>query len=288
MPELAEVDIARRQLLSWWQPRQALSCRFLDDTLLPDPAHRDRLSHTISSSPLASVRRRGKYLAIAFDAGLVAILHLRMTGLLIRHDSPDASPAIRLAIEIDRHDAPWLCLQDSRRLGTLSIHDASEGHPFDTLDAFTADMGPEPHDLADGAALRARLGKTTRRLKDALLDQKVIAGVGNIAISELFHTAALHPETRAHRTPDHALEALVQAMPPYFDALIDAHPIEEPMLYVNQGKKQDRPPSPFLIYGRQAELCPSCKKTPIARVTFGGRSTYYCPTCQPKPDPDEA
>ena len=283
MPELAEVDIARQQLLAWWQPRQALSSLLLDDTLLPAPSDRALFAHTISSSPLSSVRRRAKHLAIAFDSGLVAILHLRMTGLLTRHAEPDASSATRLAIEIDRVETPWICFEDSRRLGTLTLHEVAPGeHPFDTLEAFTTGIGPEPHDLQSGAELRARLGKTTRRLKDALLDQRVIAGVGNIAISELFHLTGLHPEIRAHQTHLHALDALVEAMPPYFDALIDAHPIEEPMLYVNQGKKEERPPSPFLIYGRENELCPSCKNTAIARLTFGGRSTYYCPSCQPE------
>ena len=286
MPELAEVDIARQQLLSWWRPRQAISCRILDDALLPDASQRQTLTRAIASSPLTSVRRRGKYLALGLDSGLFVILHLRMTGFLDRRAAPDASSTARLAIEIDRAERPWICLEDSRRLATLTLHDASKTseHPFDSLEAFTSQMGPEPHALRSGAELRARLGATTRRLKDALLDQRVIAGVGNIAISELFHVAAIHPRTRANQVSDAALDALVKAMPPYFDALIDAHPIEEPMRYVNQGKKSERDPEhdPFLIYGHEKELCPSCRAAPVERLTFGGRSTYYCPACQPE------
>lgn len=267
MPELSEVEITRRQLLSWWPDgEQVLDVRLHDFDLL-DVDAQELLGCLLG--PLHDVRRRGKHLCLAFEE-VWAMLHLRMTGKLVR--SPITAPrAARLSWQLGKDD--WIHFEDSRRLGTLALftQDPWETHPT------ILGMGPEPHELVDGAQLRAQFGGTKRRLKDVLLDQRVIAGVGNIAISELFFTARIPPKVRAHEVSDAQLDALVQAMPPYFDSLIDDHPIDVPMQYVNQPGDQE---SPFTVYAHEGEPCPRCKEGTFARETFGGRSTYYCPVCQ--------
>lgn len=268
MPELAEVEITRRQLLAWWpDERSPLSVTLHDEKLLSEDSKEH--AHWLAQ-PLQDVKRRGKHLCLVFGDEAFALLHLRMTGKMVRSPLPH-TPAARLSWQLD--DDEWIHFEDSRRLGTLELGTQDPWLTHLTLLA----MGPEPHALADGKALRARFGKTTRRLKDVLLDQRVIAGVGNIAISELFFEVMIPPKIRAHEVSDAKLDALVAAMPPYFDALIDAQPLDSPMNYVNQPGDEE---SPFLIYAHEDEQCPRCHDATLARETFGGRSTYYCPVCQ--------
>ncbi len=272
MPELAEVDITRQQLMRWLSGATVQSVDLHDQGLLATQDELDKLS--CLQDPLIEVKRRGKHLCLvcaSADGTLCyALLHLRMTGKLVRSTIPKTSAA-RLSWQVDEEQ--WVHFEDSRRLGTLTLHDEDPWLTHPTILA----MGPEPHDLTDGAELRARFGKTRRRLKDVLLDQRVIAGVGNIAISELFYAVKIPPKIRAHEVSDAQLDALVAAMPPYFDALIDAHPIDEPMNYVNQPGDAE---SLFVVYAHEGEECLRCKRATFVRETFGGRSTYYCPVCQ--------
>lgn len=274
MPELAEVEITRRQLERWWKGERALNVVVHDDALLSE-ASVARLD--MFEAPLLGVTRRGKHLVLRFGeeeeaiAGY-AMLHLRMTGRVVMLDVEKTSSS-RIAWELEA--GRWLHFEDTRRLGQLSLH---EEDPLTTHDTFLT-MGPEPHELERGADLKARFGKRKRRVKDLLLDQEVIAGVGNIAISELFHQVGWPPEVRPHQVSEAELDALVEAMPPYFDALIASQDLDVPMSYVNQAGEEEV--NPFLIYGREGEPCPRCA-TPLARVVFGGRSTYHCPACQPE------
>lgn len=268
MPELAEVEITRRQLLHWWQRKSAQDVEVLDDKLLSESSleHLEALSST-----LEDITRRGKYLVLCFEDGLFGVLHLRMTGRI----APSTNAKLKYTrFSVQMRDDFWICFEDSRRLGTLTLTDEDPLTHHPRLKT----MGPEPHDIKDGHELKTLLGTTKRRLKDALLDQNIIAGVGNIAISELFFDVGIHPEVRAHEVSLDKLDLLVEAMPPYFDALIDAQPVDVPMEYINQGGDVE---NPFVVYDHEGEECPKCKSDTIERLTFGGRSTYYCPTCQP-------
>ena len=267
MPELAEVEIARRQLRAWWQGRRAERI-IIHDAKLLDAERAERWLTTC----LRQIERRGKHLILAFDEDRYALLHLRMTGKIVSGEER-APRGARLSVYF-HDDAPPLHFVDTRRLGTLQLF---RGHPRDQHEALRA-MGPEPYDLPNGQALSSKISPK-RRLKSALLDQKVLAGVGNIAISELFWQVGLHPEVLAGEVTAPQWQALVKAMPPYFDSLINAHPIEREIDYVNQGA--ERPvASPFQIYAHEGEPCPRCLKASIERVKVSGRSSYFCPSCQ--------
>ncbi len=264
MPELAEVEIVRRNLTRWWVGRAADAIALYDPAALTrgDAAALDAAMRR----PARAARRRGKYLLVDLGDDLTLLFHFRMTGKIapIINDTTISRLAWRLP------EVGWLAFQDSRRLGEVALHDAASlaAHPA------LSSMGPEPHELPDGDALGARLTRGARPLKDALLDQRVIAGVGNIAISEVFWRLGLHPEVRCDALDAQARHALARELPAYFDWLVADQQADE-LYYLSQGKVDN----PFTVYRRDGQPCPRCASA-IARHVRQGRSTYYCPQCQ--------
>ncbi len=159
--------------------------------------------------------------------------------------------------------------KDSRRLGQVEVFDTGELADYEPLQR----MGPEPTDL--DADLLAEQLPPKRRLKDALLDQSVVAGVGNIAISEVFWRLELPPDVRSNELSDAQIARLAEELPRYFDQLIDDQMADE-IVYLGEGKSKN----PFDVYAREGEECPRCA-TPIVRAKIGGRSSYFCEVCQP-------
>lgn len=268
MPELAEVEHARRFLHARWVGRAATRWVLQDPALISSPQERDLIA-ALSEAVVVDVKRRGKHLWVETEDGAL-LFHLRMTGKLTIAASPEQAPFTRAAWQLP--EVGWLCFQDARRLGTLEHRSLERLLTTAPLNA----LGPEPHDL-DGAALLKRLNKRKRHLKALLLDQSVIAGVGNIAISEVFWQVGLHPELRADKLTLEQADTLMNALIAHFDALLEADADQDEIIYVNQDKTQN----PFLVYLRLGQPCPRCQ-TPLERLSFGGRSTYYCPRCQPK------
>lgn len=266
MPELAEVEVARTRVESWWSGRAATELRVHDAEVI---TRKDELDvRELFTSTVGGVRRRGKYLIIDFERGH-AVFHFRMTGKITLSEVP-ARRFTRLSWLVE--EAGWLVFDDARRLGEVVV---MSDDPL-THHAPLLEMGPEPHALSSGEQLKERLGGTRRKLKDALLDQGVVAGVGNIAISELFWRAQLAPTLRADEATLEQLDALVAQMPLYFDWLVQDQMADE-IIYLSEGKARN----PFSMYAREGEACPRCQAA-IERATFGGRSTYFCPVCQAK------
>lgn len=268
MPELAEVEIVRRNLDRWWVGHAAQDIVVVDEEFLPsDKLTRDALLAALRA-PAQAAMRRGKHLWVELGPSRHALLfHLRMTGKITLEDSPEAR-FTRLAWLLP--DRGWLCFKDSRRLGTLEYFAPG----LITSSAPINKLGPEP-DALDGPALKLRFGRSARRVKDLLLDQSVIAGVGNIAISEVFWQLGLHPSVVAKQLDDEDYERLSAALTSHFALLLEQEQADE-IHYVNQGKANN----PFDVYLREGKPCPRCQQ-PLERLTFGGRSTYYCPSCQP-------
>jgi len=266
MPELAEVEIVRRNLERWWIGRAAQEVIVADDDLIV-PSSREAVI-TALSEPAYAAMRRGKHLWVELGPSRHALLfHLRMTGKITLEDTPQAR-FTRLAWLIP--EVGWLCFKDSRRLGTLE-HLAPG---LITSSAPINKLGPEP-DALDGPSLKLRFGRSARRVKELLLDQRVIAGVGNIAVSEVFWQLGLHPSVRPKQLDDDDYQRLSDALTSHFAQLLVSEQADE-LHYVNQGKAQN----PFMVYLREGQPCPRCQ-APLERMTFGGRSTYYCPRCQP-------
>lgn len=259
MPELGEVEIVRRNLEKWWIHQSAKEVVVLDKKVFSSGGPR---FEAVMAQAAIKAERRGKYLFVTFEHGDVIIFHFRMTGIISLEPAPDAR-FMRVAWRVDDG---WLSFKDARRLGHIDVLSASEFAAYASI----ANMGPEPNDTT-GAELKERAGK--RILKAALMDQSVIAGVGNIAVSEVFWRLALAPEVRANQLTAAQWDLLSDGLALFFAQVIESDASDE-IQYVNQGG-----PNTFDVYGRLDEPCPKCS-TSIARLKVSGRSSYFCPSCQ--------
>ncbi len=263
MPELGEVEIVRRNLESWWVGETASEVLLLDADLLKRGSS-DDLERSLRSKAVAA-RRRGKYLWMEMEQGDSLMFHFRMTGKITTEPCPNPDFA-RLAWQTS---SGWLVFKDPRRLGQVEWFAPGEIERYEPI----AEMGPEPYGL-DGADLR-RLLPARRQLKSALMDQRVIAGVGNIAISELFWRLQFAPDIKTAELSAGQLDALATEMPVFFDELIERQMADE-VVYMTSGKAAE---NPFDVYAREGEPCPRCGTT-LQRTKVHGRSSYYCPACQ--------
>lgn len=263
MPELAEVEVVRRNLETWWQGQGATQVLVHDEKVLKNtnpPAMAAALAH-----PLEAARRRGKYLICHLASEQVVIFHFRMTGKIVC--ATEAEPRYgRLAWHVDR--AGWLVFKDQRRLGHIELFSTSEFESYEPLQR----MGPEP-DAVTVAHLQEKCSDR-RLLKTALLDQSIVAGVGNIAISELFWRLELAPGVKCGALSAGDWEALVAEMPRYFEEII-ARSMGDEIDYLGEAGGDNI----FQIYGRQGQPCPRCGAA-IEKTTVGGRSSFYCGACQ--------
>lgn len=261
MPELGEVEIVRQNLERWWVD-EAASEVVLHDPELVTKGDAERVDELLRTT-CESVQRRGKYLFARFAGGDYLVFHFRMTGKITCENSSDPE-YVRLAWQVP---AGWLTFKDSRRLGQVEVVESESFADYEPI----AKLGPEPHDL-DGSTLRERVNG--RKLKNALLDQTVVAGVGNIAISEVFFAEKLPPDASGDELDDEGWESLAHALPEFFDSLIQDQKSDE-IIYLNQGKAEN----PFSVYKREDEPCPRCG-VQIQRKKVAGRSSYFCPNCQ--------
>lgn len=276
MPELPEVESARRALLAWlpgridavsvFDPsavRTRLSTSPSDAVVDGDAAARDLFEGAVT----VRIERHGKRLGWILKRGRAeraVLMHLGMTGRLVRRTSSEVPGAgVRLAW---RAGDTWVWFEDARRFGCVSPV------PVAAMDARLRDgHGPDALDAPlDAAGLGARV--TGRRaVKDALMDQAVVAGLGNIHVVEALWRARVHPDTRADDVSAAGWKRLAAAIPTQLAAFVE-EPDRE-VRYMNLGGD-----NPFRVYGREGEPCPRCGG-PIAR-TAKGRSTYFCPACQ--------
>jgi formamidopyrimidine-DNA glycosylase len=172
------------------------------------------------------------------------------------------------------HDGRELRFRDVRRFGSAALFPDSEA-----LERFfaKAGLGPEPFTV-DPAYWRQRLGATRRCLKAVLLDQRVVAGVGNIYADESLFEAQLHPARRACEVSSREARRLGQAVAVVLARAIDCRgsSIRD---YVGGSGQKGRYQDEFRVYGRPGAPCPRCRR-PIERIRLAGRSTHYCPRCQ--------
>src|SRR5262245_13113286 len=276
MPELPEVETVRRALAPVLEGRRLERVR-IDDVRLTLPLDPHGVARRLRGERIARVDRRGKYLMLRFESGRVLLVHLRMTGSF-RHAALGklGDDAYRRATaRLDAGSA--LGYRDVRRFGTWLLLEPDEVEPY-----LAKRLGPEPLDGGfTPRTLAARLANRRVPVKTAILDQRTVAGVGNIYADEALWRARIHPlrearsldtaEVRAlHRAIRRALEVGIARQG---STLTDyRQPNGEP------GGMQHE----FKVYGRLGEPCDRCG-TPIVRIVVGGRGTWYCPICQPSP-----
>jgi formamidopyrimidine-DNA glycosylase len=208
---------------------------------------------------------------LSFDGGEGLVSHLGMTGKWIRRRAGEAPPShVRATLELE--DGHAIDYRDPRLFGRLVRGTMDQLRALPALAA----LGPDPLDGIDAPRLHKVLHGTRRSLKEALMDQRTLAGLGNIQVSEALHRAGLHPARPANRVSLAEVEALASAIVAALRAALDAEDSPDPITYVEEGG-----PNPFLVYDRKGKPCMKCR-TPIQRIVQGGRSTFFCPTCQPR------
>lgn len=256
MPELPEVEAARLALSKVAEGQTIARLR------LPHPSLAKRVSparrRLLAGRVIERVERRGKHQLLHLDDGRTLSIHFRMNGDWDIGTVNDPDPRFTRA-SLELANGTRIALVDSRALSTVELYDKGEGEP---------ELGPEPSDPAFNAdTLGVALTRRRGAIKPALLDQKMVAGIGNIYASEALWVAKISPKAKAASLSAHRRERLVMA-------------IREVLSDAPAGRywaKHDD--SRWNVYDREGEHCPRCGAT-IRRIVQAGRSTYYCPVDQ--------
>lgn len=273
MPELPEVETVRAALEPHLLGRRIDRADILD-TRLTRPVEPGAVAAELADERVAAVERRGKYLVVRFVSGRALLVHLRMTGSFrwTPDGTVDDDPHRRAVVSLD--DGSDVAYRDVRRFGTWLLLEPGELEPY-----LAVRLGPEPlSDAFTPAFLRARLSGRRAPLKAALLDQRTVAGLGNIYADEALWRASLHPRRVAgglrrgelERVHASLREALEVGIARQGSTLRDYRQPDG-----SSGAMQEE----FKAYGRLGEPCERCG-TPIDRIVVGGRGTWYCPRCQ--------
>jgi formamidopyrimidine-DNA glycosylase len=281
MPELPEVETIRRQLAPLVEGRKLTRVEILD-ARWSRPLEPAELEAALTGRRVQSLGRRGKYLVWELSGDVYLAQHLRMTGAVL--SDPDPEPAhTRVRIRLgppagQRGKGRRLAIVDPRRFGTGELLLGS-----DALEAFfSARLGLEPfHTLFTAAHLRELARGSSAPIKALLLDQRKIAGVGNIYADEALFRAGIHPRWPAGRLTAAQHERLRETVIEALTAGIDARGATiDDFRHVDgvRGSFQDQ----FLVHLREDELCVVCGTT-IVKMVVAGRGTYVCETCQPRP-----
>lgn len=260
MPELPEVETIRRSLAPHLEGRRIIAARFVS------PLAADRCPETLASrlegAKILRVDRLGKHLLIRLDYGTLDI-HLRMTGKLLWNAT--SGPYARAVIELDHGRVVF---DDIRQFGRMRWYPPGIDPP---------NLGPDALGL-EFAAFEARLRGRRGRLKPLLLDQEVIAGLGNIYVDEALFRARIHPmclvarlgRTRLLRLHQAIADVLAEALAAGGSSISD---------YVDARGEPGGFQLRHQVYGRTHTPCPQCG-VPVRRIVVAQRGTHFCPRCQ--------
>ncbi|HEV3021929.1 MAG TPA: bifunctional DNA-formamidopyrimidine glycosylase/DNA-(apurinic or apyrimidinic site) lyase [Pirellulales bacterium] len=280
MPELPEVETMCRgvspvvgsRIVGVVRPK----CKLKPITMFPALAgfRRRAVGRTIER-----VDRIGKRVVLRLDGprGDSIVIEPRMTGLVLLAEPPNREH-LRLVLQLAQGSASELLFWDRRGLGVVRLVASDEfGRHYGT-----EVLGPDALTVTP-KLLRQRLGASQREIKVALLDQKGVAGIGNLYASEILHVAGIHPARRCHRLKPGDWQALATAI---VDVLADAIRYEGSTLsdgtYRNVQNEAGGYQNHHRAYDRAGEVCRTCRKGTILRIVQAQRSTFFCPQCQPK------
>jgi len=281
VPELPEVETVRARLEPVLTGRRFERVE-IHDSRLVHPYEPAEVAAELEGEQVAAVERRGKYLIFRFESGRVLLIHLRMTGSLrlggglrdeLQGELPN-DPHRRAVVRLD--DGSDIAYRDVRRFGTWLLLEPGELEPY-----LAAKVGDEPLDvLFTAARLGERLARRRAPVKVALLDQRTLAGLGNIYVDEALWRARIHPLRPAASLDRNELRRLHRGIRGALE-----HGIARQGSTLRNyalpdgaaGSMQDE----FKVYGRDGEPCDRCG-TPIAKTRVAGRGTWFCPKCQPQ------
>jgi len=266
VPELPEVETERGRLAARLEGRRITAAR-IDDPRLTRPDEPAWIAAQLSGERVDAVDRRGKYLVVRLAGGQVLLVHLRMTGGF-RYKPASHERAV---LELD--DGTRIAYRDVRRFGTWLLLD-----PEAAEDHLGIRLGPEPLGRRFTAAyLASRLAGRKAPVKAAVLDQRTVAGLGNIYADEALWHARINPLRPAGDLSAEGIARLRQGIRRALRLGIRRQGADLGDGTYAGGRMQHE----FRVYGRTGEPCDRCG-TPIEKTRAGGRGTWYCPHCQPR------
>jgi formamidopyrimidine-DNA glycosylase len=270
LPELPEVEVARKNLERWLKRASVTRVELSPRVFVASGVGRaPTFAKTLRGHALQRVERRGKWMRLVFDGDLVLFSHLGMTGkwVLRAHDDPPQRFE-RARLDSAKRSVRYV---DPRLFGTL------QGAHGEAAPSAWSALGPDAlTDGIDGERLHARLSRISRSIKEALLDQAILAGVGNIQAAEGLWRAKLNPERPARSLSPAEVRALARGLDGSIRDTLAREDAPE-ITYVEEPGADN----PFDVYGKHGEPCPRCRTT-LVRLVQGGRSTVFCPRCQPR------
>lgn len=275
MPELPEVETVKRGLSPFLTGRKIVSVeKARPDLRWPIP---ESLEHVLTGARVLKLERRGKYILWYTQDGMVMILHLGMSGrVLITKDLPKVKNAHDHLI-FETEDGFFIRYNDPRRFGFIDIVPLKNLAEYRSLAA----LGPEPLSNAfNASALRQKINKKQSPIKSVLLDQTIIAGLGNIYVCEALHRSGISPRRKAKNISENKIYSLVIAIRVVLQDAIDAggSTLKDHLQTTGEmGYFQHQ----FRVYSREGEGCmkKSCPGI-IKRIIQSGRSTFFCGKCQ--------
>ena len=279
MPELPEVETIRRDLEPCIVGCAITAVRITPDAVpLIDGASPADFARRLKGRRIEALSRRGKYLILHLSGGLHLIVHLRMTGaLLCRDGRAPADRYLRAVLALD--DGTELRFADLRKLGRLRL----AADPNEVVGR----LGPEPLDAAfTAAALRQAIGMRRAPIKAVLLDQRALAGLGNIYADEALFAARIHPLRRADTLSEAENRRLHRSIRRVLRNALDNRGASF-RDYVDGGGREGRHQFHVKVFRRTGRPCYVCGAE-IGRIKLGGRSTHFCPRCQPQEVPNGA
>jgi len=268
MPELPEVETIRRAI----EPRivgERITDVSLPDPSIAGPAGAESLQAAVGAT-VRAVLRRGKHLILLLAGNSGVVLHLRMTGALFLCEPPTGT---RVRAVLSFSNGERLVFTDLRRLGKLQF--------YQNLKPLLLRLGPEPLDPEVTAeVLHERLRTHRIPVKAALLDQHVVAGVGNMYADEALFLAGIHPMVPANGLDSETVRSLWHAIRDVLQRAIENRGASINTYALPDGRRGEAQFS-FNVAHRKGALCPRCS-TPIQRVMVKTRGACFCPKCQPR------
>lgn len=273
MPELPEIETVRRCVGPMLIGRRVESVNVRCSKLIAHPSE-NGFAESLVGRRVESVGRRGKFLVWILDSGAHVDIHFRMSGQMTV--SPPERPEMRWTrLEITLNDGCVLRYADQRRFGRMWLFEDGE----EDTSGINA-LGPEPDDSAvDWRYLKGMLGNRRMALKSALLDQSVVAGLGNIYTDESLFGARINPLTPCCEVTTPQWKRLATQIPRIVSRAISENAMS-PEQYLESEGRGYRSSDCLQAYGHGGLPCVRCG-TPMIRSVVGGRSACWCPRCQP-------
>ncbi len=273
MPELPEVETVKQTLIPLVVGKRISECQVLYPRVLPKN-HVNEFTADMINRKIITICRRGKYLLFMLDSKLLLVIHLRMTGQLVFYPEKSAPLAKHTSAVFTFYDGGELRFVDQRKFGTIYLMPDSQLHIISGL--YT--LGPEPLSKEFSSEILTKIVKSGRSIKSILLDQKKIAGLGNIYTDEVLYRARIHPKRPGSSLETAEISALYRSIVTVLQEAIAAKGTTIKDYRTGDGDRGNFQ-NKLQVYGKSGEACPTCN-TLIQKTKISGRSSHFCPNCQ--------